>query len=741
VLAVASEKLSLLVDLCERERCPYAVVGEATAEKQLTVTDNLLQQPPVDMSLQVLLGKPPRMQRITSRRAHCEESLQLDGINIENALTRVLLSPTVAAKNFLITIGDRSVGGLVHRDQLVGPHQMPVADCAVTLADFDGFRGEAMAMGERSPIALISPEASGRIAIAEALTNLAGAAVDDIKNIKLSANWMAAANLDDAALYDTVRAVARDFCVPLGLSVPVGKDSLSMQSQWTENGADLSMTAPLSLVVTAFASVTDARKTVTPQLADTPDTVLLLVDIGQSKDRLGASVFAQVHNQIGDASPDVDNVSEFKAFIESVLEIVDSQLVLACHDRSDGGVVVSIAEMCFAGNCGAEVFLASGENGVPGALFSEEIGLVLQVRRTDLDLVKTIFGKRDVAHLLSEIGTVTSNRANNHEIAFSVDNQIVLQKPVAELKRLWWQTSYHMQKRRDNPACAEQEFALVTDESDPGISAELCFDPAENIVASLTTQPKIAILREQGVNGHVEMAAAFDKAGFESIDVHMSDIISGRTTLESFAGLVACGGFSYGDVLGAGGGWASSILYNDRARDQFEQFFARQDVLALGVCNGCQMFSHLKELIPGASHWPDFVHNQSAQFEARITTVQVQTSPSILFSGMEGSRIPVAVAHGEGQVLFNNGAAGDALVSLRYVDNKGAVTEQYPLNPNGSVKGITGLCSDDGRFNIMMPHPERVFRSVQNSYRPADWPAEGPWLRMFRNARYWVSQV
>lgn len=746
VLAVAAEKLSQLTELCERERCPYTVVGEATTEKHLTVTDNLLGQNPVDMSLQLLLGKPPRMQRRASRGIHCEEPLQIDGIDLENALRRVLQSPTVAAKNFLITIGDRSVGGLVHRDQLVGPYQMPVADCAVTLADFDGFCGEAMAMGERSPVAMISPEASGRIAIAEALTNLASAAVKDLKDIKLSANWMAAANIDDAALFDTVKAVARDFCVPLGLSVPVGKDSLSMQSQWTENGNDISMAAPLSLVVTAFASIADVRKTVTPQLVNAPDSVLLLVDIGQSKDRLGASVFAQVHGQIGDAAPDVDNVSEFKAFIESVHEIVDSQLVLACHDRSDGGVVVSIAEMCFTGNCGAEVFLSSGQNGVPGALFSEEIGLVLQVRREDLDRVKTIFSNRDVAHLLSEIGTVTSsrvdNQANNHEIIFSVDEQVVLQESVTELKRLWWQTSYHMQKLRDNPDCAEQELAFVTDASDPGISAELSFDPTDNIVASLITRPKIAILREQGVNGHVEMAAAFDKAGFESIDVHMSDIITGRMALESFTGLVACGGFSYGDVLGAGGGWASSILYNDRARNQFEQFFTRKDVLALGVCNGCQMFSHLKELIPGAAHWPDFVHNRSEQFEARVATVQIQASPSILFTDMEGSRIPVAVAHGEGQVQFNhNSTAEAAQISLRYVDNNGLATEKYPLNPNGSVDGITGLCSDDGRFNIMMPHPERVFRSVQNSYRPADWAEEGPWLRMFRNARYWVSQV
>ena len=745
VLAVDVNKLPELETLCERERCPYAVVGHATAEKQLVVTDNLLKQNPVDMSLQLLLGKPPRMQRDTSRNTFCEAEARFDGLNFEEAFIRVLQSPTVAAKNFLITIGDRTVGGMVHRDQLIGPHQMPVADCAVTLADYDGFSGEAMAMGERAPVALINPEASGRIAVAEALTNLAGVAVADIKDIKLSANWMAAANVDDAALYDTVRAVARDFCKPLGLSIPVGKDSLSMQSRWVEDGKDCTMTAPLSLVVTAFTAVADVRKTVTPQLVNTADTVLHLVDLGKSKDRLGASVFAQVYEQVGNNAPDVEDVAEFKAFIGVLQELVDQELVLACHDRSDGGALVAIAEMCFAGHCGAEVSLSSGENGAAGTLFSEEIGLLLQVSRADNDRVKAVFDKQGCAHLLSEVGTVTSDLM----LTVSVGTEEVVRKSVVELKRVWWETSYQMQRHRDNPICAEQEFAVVSDADDPGISPELTFDPTDNPAALLTTRPRIAILREQGVNGHVEMAAAFDKAGFESVDVHMSDIIRGRITLDSFSGLAACGGFSYGDVLGAGGGWANSIMYNDRARDQFEQFFSRQEVMALGVCNGCQMFSQLRDLIPGAAHWPEFVRNVSEQFEARFSTVKIQSSQSILFSGMEGSRLPVALAHGEGQVSFTGHdskeasrvAADVAGVTMRYVDNNGNATERYPYNPNGSVAGITGLCSDDGRFNIMMPHPERVFRSVQNSYRPDNWPAEGPWLRMFRNARYWVSQT
>ena len=734
VLAVAADKLPVLTSLCERERCPYAVVGVATSRKHLTVTDKLLQKAPVDMSLQVLLGKPPRMQRETSRRRYCEVELDIDGVSIDQALTRVLQSPTVASKNFLITIGDRSVGGMVHRDQLVGPYQMPVADCAVTLADFDGYAGEAMAIGERSPVALISAEASGRIAIAEALTNLAGVAVADITDIKLSANWMAAANIDDAALYDTVKAVTRDFCLPLGLSIPVGKDSLSMQSRWSDRGQDKTVTAPLSLVVTAFSRVADVRKTVTPQLVDIPDTVLLLADVGKAKDRLGASVFAQVYGQVGNQCPDVDNVEEFKALVKSMQDLTSRGLLLACHDRSDGGAVVSIAEMCFAGGCGADVTLSVGENGVAGALFSEEIGLVLQVRRTELDDVKKVFAERNISHLLSEIGTVTSGT----EFNVSVGKQQVLSKSLTELKRQWWETSYQMQHLRDNPECAKQEFELISDSSDPGITTALTFDPADNIVSALTSRPRVAILREQGVNSHVEMAAVFDKAGFESIDVHMSDIIEGRVTLDGFAGLAACGGFSYGDVLGAGGGWASSILYNERAREQFELFFARPDVFALGVCNGCQVFSRLRGMIPGASHWPDFVDNLSEQFEARFSTVQVQSTASILFRGMEGSRIPVAVAHGEGKI---SGLIKSSQVSLRFVDNHGKATDRYPLNPNGSAEGVTGLCNEDGRFNIMMPHPERVFRSVQNSYHATDAPEEGPWLRMFRNARYWASQA
>ncbi len=734
VLAVAAEKLPELTSLCERERCPYAVVGVATSKKHLTVTDELLKKPAVDMSLQVLLGKPPRMQRETTRKSGCDVELQIDSADTEQALNKVLQSPAVAAKNFLITIGDRSVGGLVHRDQLVGPHQVPVADSAVTLSDFNGYTGEVMAIGERAPIALISPEASGRMAIAEALSNLAGVCVADIKDIKLSANWMAAANVDDAALYDTVKAVTRDFCKPLGLSIPVGKDSLSMQSRWQQQDQQTTVTAPLSVVITAFAPVKDVRKTVTPQLRKATDTTLLLADLGHSKDRLGASIFAQVHGQVGVDCADVDDVGELAALLKSMQQLIDAELLLACHDRSDGGAAVAIAEMCFAGGCGASISLESGQNGVAGALFSEEIGLLLQVKTTDLSAIHNIFDRHNIAHLLKEIGTVNQTA----QLEVTVDDSLVINKPVHQLKQQWWETTYYMQKSRDNPECAEQEFELIADSTDPGLVPLLTFDPADNVVKGVVGCPRVAILREQGVNGQVEMAAAFSKAGFESVDVHMSDIISGRITLDDFVGLAACGGFSYGDVLGAGGGWACSVLYNQRARDQFEQFFNRTDVFALGVCNGCQMMSKLKQLIPGAVHWPEFKHNLSAQFEARVSTVEVQPSASILFTGMEGSRIPVAVAHGEGRVTV---AEAGAPVSLRYVDNHGAVTERYPLNPNGSIDGVTGLCNEDGRFNIMMPHPERVYRSVQNSYAPEDWPADGPWLRMFRNARHWVSRV
>ena len=738
VLAVAKDKLDLLTGLCERERCPLATVGYATEEKQLLVTDRLLGSPPVNMSLQTLLGKPPKMERVSNRKSNSNVPLEINETNLTATLYKVIQVPCVASKNFLITIGDRTVGGLVHQDQMVGPHQMPVADCAVTLSDFTGFGGEAMSMGERSPLALISPEASGRVAIAEALTNLVGTPVGDIKNVKLSANWMAAANVDDAALFDVVTCVTRDFCIPLGLSIPVGKDSLSMQSRWRQNDTELTMTAPLSLVVSAFAPVKDVTKTVTPQLVNKPDTVLLLADFGDGKDRLGASVLAQVYQQVGNECPDVDDVGRLASLFSAVQESIEQQLVLACHDKSDGGLIVSIAEMCFAGHCGADLTLQSGANGSLGALFNEEIGLVLQVERENLEAVREIFVRHGAARQLTEIGSASRNL----QLTVQIDGQSALDVSVIDLKRQWWETSYQMQKQRDNPDCAEQELQLISDSSDPGIRSVVTFDPSDSSIIATGEKPKLAVLREQGVNGYVEMAAAFYQAGFECIDVHMSDIISGRVSLASFNGLVACGGFSYGDVLGAGGGWASSIRYNSRASDQFEQFFGRSDVFALGVCNGCQMMAKLRDLIPGASHWPDFNRNLSEQFEARVCTVQIESSPSILFSGMEGSRIPVAVAHGEGRVDYGateNSAHGH--VTLRYVDNHGDITEHYPLNPNGSANGITGLCSDDGRFNIMMPHPERVYRSVQNSYQPVGWSEDGPWLKMFRNACQWVSQA
>lgn len=745
VLAVAQQEVKRFEAVCARERCPMAVVGQATEDKHLLVEDSLSDENPVDMSLDLLLGKPPKMNRNVSRQLFCEQpfdgqSAELSGVSVAQALDKVLTAPCVAAKNFLITIGDRSVGGLVHRDQLVGPHQMPVANAAVTLSDFEGYSGEAMAMGERSPLALINPQASGRMAVAEALTNIMSVATGDIQHIKLSANWMAAAGHEgeDAALFDTVTAVATELCPALGLSIPVGKDSLSMKSVWSDEASTVeqSMTGPLSLVVTAFSPVEDVRLSRTPQLRiDVADTVLVLVDIGQRKDRLGGSVLAQVYGQTGSDCPDADNAELLAAVYRSVQELLAQEQIIACHDRSDGGLLVTVAEMCFAGDCGVELTMNSGTGGIFGSLFAEELGLVLQVSKASLELVMSTFAHHGAGQCVHQIGVPVLSRS----LTVQLDGRTAFQAPVAELRRKWWETSYRMQRLRDNPSCASEEFAHISAESDPGINVKITFDPADNVAARTGNRPRLAILREQGVNGHVEMAAAFDRAGFESIDVHMTDIINGSRRLSEFSGLVACGGFSYGDVLGAGGGWAQSILHNSIAAEQFGGFFSRPDVFALGVCNGCQMFSYLKEMIVGAEHWPSFRRNRSEQFEARFCTVLVEDSPSILLSGMQGSRIPVTVAHGEGYADFAAGQSGST-VTLRYVDNHGEVTESYPLNPNGSPNGVTGLCSDDGRFNIMMPHPERVFRTVQNSWHPPQWGEDGPWLKMFRNARSWVSQ-
>jgi phosphoribosylformylglycinamidine synthase len=745
VLAIAPEDLERFRAICERERCPFAVIGEASTDGQLVVSDPLFGNRPVDMELAALLGRPPRM---TREAAHARRELppfETTGIDLREAAFRVLRLPAVADKSFLITIGDRTVGGLTARDQMAGPWQVPVADVAVTLMGYDTLRGEAFAMGERTLLALVSPQASGRMAVAEAITNIAAAPVAQLGDVKLSANWMAAAGHpgEDAALYDTVRAVALELCPQLGVSIPVGKDSLSMQTTWDENGARKAVTAPLSLIVSAFAPVADVRGTMTPQLrTDRGETALLLVDLGAGRCRMGGSALAQVYGATGHTAPDVD-AERLKAFFAVIQQLNRAGSLLAYHDRSDGGLFATVCEMMFAGRAGASLQL----DGIPGGksalevLFNEELGAVLQVTRNGLPEVTRALASAGLGGLCHVIGSVAGER----RLRIADRSGPLFDESLVSLHRSWSETSFRLQQLRDNPDCARQEYERLLDDGDPGLHAALTFDPREDVAAPYVargSRPRIAILREQGVNGQVEMAAAFDRAGFTAVDVHMSDIRSGRASLKDYRGFAACGGFSYGDVLGAGEGWAKSILFNARARAEFEAFFGRPDTFALGVCNGCQMMGNLRELIPGAEAWPHFVRNRSEQFEARFVMLEVQRSPSILFAGMAGSRMPIAVAHGEGYCEFRDAPAREAaqpLVALRFVDNRGAPTETYPCNPNGSPGGITGLTTPDGRFTIVMPHPERVFRAVQHSWHPGDWGEDGPWLRMFRNARSWCD--
>ncbi|MEP6997021.1 MAG: phosphoribosylformylglycinamidine synthase [Betaproteobacteria bacterium] len=741
VLAIAPDSLDRFRAICERERCPFAVVGATTARPRLVVTDSAFGNQPVDMELAVLLGKPPRM---TREAVHVRRELtpfDARQIDLADAVFRVLQLPSVADKTFLVTIGDRTVGGLSARDPMVGPWQVPVADVAVTLLDFDGYAGEAMAIGERTPLALIDAPASGRMAIGEALTNIAAVAIDRLRDVKLSANWMAPAGHpgEDAALYDTVRAVALELCPALGISIPVGKDSMSMRTAWRDGDVDKAVTAPVSLIVSAFAAIADARRALTPQLRSDVASVVLLVDLGNGQNRLGGSALAQVYGQLGDVAPDVDDPAALAAFFATVQALHAQHKLLAYHDRSDGGVLATLVEMAIAGRCG----LAIGIDELPGtpveALFNEELGALMQVRSADRHDVVAAFeaaGLRCVC-----VGEPTTDG----RICIAGEAGLLFEASRVELHRAWSATTHALQRMRDNPASADQEYERIADADDPGLSPMLGFDPAEDIASpyiATGVRPRVAILREQGVNGQVELAAAFDRAGFAAYDVHMSDIIAGRETLAGFAGLAAGGGFSYGDVLGAGEGWAKSILFNPRARDAFAAFFGHSETFALGICNGCQMMSNLHELIPGSEHWPHFVRNRSEQFEARLVLLEVQPSPSLFFAGMEGSRMPVALAHGEGYAEFRDGAheaAASALVTLRFVDNRGATTERYPYNPNGSPQGITGLTTADGRFSILMPHPERVFRSVQMSWHPEDWGEDSPWMRMFRNARRWIG--
>lgn len=740
VLAIAEADLDTFVAIAERERAPFAVLGQATDEDQLILEDPHFGDRPIDMPLEVLLGKPPRMHRDAETAERPRHPVDRD-VDLTEAAERVLRLPTVASKSFLITIGDRSITGLVARDQMVGPWQVPVADVAATTVTLDSTAGEAMSMGERTPAALLDAPAAGRMAIGEALTNLAAAPVRARDRIVLSANWMAPAGHEgeDVNLYATVRAVGMELCPALGICIPVGKDSMSMRTVWQEDGVEKRVTAPLSLVISAFAPSPDVTDVWTPQLrpgptGDVADTRLIAVDLGAGRNRMGGSAFAQVFGQLGDVAPDVDDPEALAGLFDALQALHGTGDVLAYHDRSDGGLFVTAAEMAFAGHLGLELDLDDlGEDAV-GALFAEELGALLQVPADRVEAVLAVFDAHGVQAV--EVGTVVADRT----LTFRMGGEVVLEGDAVDWHRTWAETSFRMQSLRDDPECAREEFEALTDRDDPGLTQHLTFDPSEDITAAFVggARPRVAILREQGVNGQLEMAGAFDAAGFEAVDVHMSDLLAGRLDLADFQGMVACGGFSYGDVLGAGGGWARTILFTPRLRDAFQAFFERADTFSLGVCNGCQMMSHLAPLIPGAEAWPRFVRNRSEQFEARVSTLLVEDSPSLFLNGMAGSRIPVAVAHGEGRAVYADGAA-HGHVAVRYVDNRGAVTEAYPLNPNGSPAGVAGLTTADGRATILMPHPERVYRTVSNSWSPDGQGADGPWLRMFRNARIYVG--
>lgn len=747
VMAVADKDMATFDAICKRERAPYAVVGKATEERDLKLEDSHFDNTPIDMPMDILLGKTPKMHRDAKTLKANNPAIDRSGIELNEAVDRILRLPTVAEKTFLITIGDRSVTGLVARDQMVGPWQVPVANCAVTAASYDSYHGEAMSLGERTPVALLDFGASARLAVGEAITNIAATNIGDIKHIKLSANWMSPAGHpgEDAGLYEAVKAVGEELCPALGLTIPVGKDSMSMKTKWEENGEQKEVTSPLSLVITAFARVEDVRKTITPQLR-TPNnleglgaTSLVLIDLGNGKNRMGATALAQVYKQLGDKPADVDNAAQLKGFYEGVQALVANDQVVAYHDKGDGGLFVTLAEMAFAGHCGVNANIEALGEDTLAALFNEELGAVIQVRNDDLDAVLSTLAANGLEACSHVIGSVEAS----DEVVIKSGADVVIQRNRTELRTIWAETTHKMQGLRDNPICADQEHEAKKDNSDPGLNVKLSFDVNEDIAApyiNTGAKPKMAILREQGVNSHVEMAAAFDRAGFEATDIHMSDILTGQAVLEEYNGLVACGGFSYGDVLGAGEGWAKSVLFNDSTRDQFENFFKREDTFSLGVCNGCQMLSNLRELIPGAEYWPRFVRNESERFEARFSLVEVQKSDSVFFNGMEGSRMPIAVSHGEGRVEVRdndhlNAIENSGTVALRYVDNNGNQTQQYPNNPNGSPNAITGLTTTDGRVTIMMPHPERVFRTVANSWSPEGWGENGAWMRMFQNAR------
>lgn len=766
VLALNPELLPLFEQMCERERCPFAVVGVATSDRELVLEDGPGGERVIDMPMDVLLGKPPKMQRDVQRVTRRSAPLDLTGVVLKTVAFDVLRHPTVASKRFLVTIGDRTVGGLNHRDQMVGPWQVPVADCAVTLADYAGLRGEAMAMGERTPLAALDAPASGRMAVAEAITNLLAAPIT-LEHVKLSCNWMAACGEpgEDAALYDTVKAVGMELCPALGIGVPVGKDSLSMRTRWSDGGVQKQVVAPVSLIVSAFVTLDDVRGTLTPQLQG-GDTTLILVDLGAGRARMGGSILAQVLQQFGDTVPDLDDPARLKALVAAVNALRADGRLLAYHDRSDGGLWAAACEMAFAGQRGVSLnvdMLVTEGDGITDsradfgdsknwaaqvsgrrdeltlkALFNEELGVLLQVRTSDRDAVLATLR----AHGLSACSHVVGKTNDKKAVEVWRDAKAQFSAPLRELQQAWDEVSWRIARLRDNPACADSEHALAGGD-DPGLHVALSFDPAEDVAAPFIAtgkRPALAILREQGVNSHVEMSYAMHQAGFDTFDVHMSDLHAGRARLDQFQGFVACGGFSYGDTLGAGEGWARSIMFNPALAEQFAAFFARPDSFALGVCNGCQMMAALAPIIPGAEAWPRFTRNKSEQYEARLAMVEVLDSPSLFFRGMAGSRIPVAVAHGEGFADFSQRGQADAVHrALRFVDGHGAPTEAYPLNPNGSPGGLTSVTTADGRFTVLMPHPERVFRHAQMSWTNGDIATHSPWMRMFRNARTWIG--
>ena len=781
VLAIAPESLDEFTAFCERERCPFAVIGVATEERDLILEDTAVesgdQKFPVNMPMSVLLGKPPKMTKDVATVQRELPAMDLTGLPLEKAVIEVLAHPTVASKRFLITIGDRAVGGLTHRDQMVGPWQVPVADVAVTLADYQGFKGEAMAMGERTPLAAINAPASGRMAVAEAITNMLAAPIE-LSKVKMSANWMAACGEpgEDAELYATVKAVGMELCPALNISIPVGKDSLSMRTQWTENGEVKKVTSPVSLIITGFAAIDDVRGTLTPQLnADVDDSSLVLIDLGRGKMRMGGSIIGQVVNQAGNETPDLDDPKDLIALVDAVNQLRAQGKILAYHDKGDGGLLATVAEMAFAGHVGvalnvdmlitegdgiSDSRMDSGEGKNWGqqvagrreeqtlrALFNEELGVVLQIRTEDRSEVMQVLrehGLIQCSHIIGKTRPVSSPvDAGKGELQVWRDAQKVFGASLSDLHQVWDAVSWKICQQRDNPVCADSEHAAAGEPSDPGMHVHLTFDPKEDVAApflNLQAKPRVAVLREQGVNSHVEMAYAFTEAGFEAVDVHMTDLQSGRAQLKDFAGVVACGGFSYGDTLGAGIGWARSITFNDRLSEQFQAFFGRGDTFGLGVCNGCQMFAELADIIPGAQDWPRFTQNQSNRFEARLSMVEVLESPSIFLQGMAGSRLPIAVAHGEGYANFKfRGNADQVLRAMRYVDNHGNATEQYPFNPNGSEGGLTAVTTADGRFTAMMPHPERVFRNIQMSWTSGDKSEFSPWMRVWRNARKWLG--